>query len=444
MVQRGGKFTDVGVADGTARPQGADQLPFGAPPLVGDALYLGFEEAIAKLMMQVDDGGLDRRAAPASNPEDPPLRWEVSAGDGKWEDAEVLEDLTGGFNYGSGTVELQCPPRSASSRSPASGCAGCAAGSTTGRARGATTTYTHPPEIYSITAAPVGALLRGVALVARRERGARRSDGTPGQAFRLRNAPVLKPAAASTLEIQDPESGDWERWELRENFVDSTRVRAPLHARRRLGRDRVRPGDPRDRRRLVAVRRGARRRARSLRMSRYRYGGGRAGNVAAGTLDVLRSPIPGVDTVTNPRAAIGGVDAEPLEHARQRASMEIRTRYRAVTAEDFEFLAGEASPRVARAVCLAARRRRAGRRCRSSRTSTPPTASSRYEELVPDERAAAGRRRVPRRAAPDRHQRPAAAVPVPRAVGRASTSRPRRSPTRRAWRRTSRTRSTRT
>ena len=32
--------------------------------------------------------------------------------------------------------------------------------------------------------------------------------------------------------------------------------------------------------------------------------------------------------------------------------MEIRTRYRAVTAEDFEFLAGEASPRVARAVCV--------------------------------------------------------------------------------------------
>jgi predicted phage baseplate assembly protein len=32
--------------------------------------------------------------------------------------------------------------------------------------------------------------------------------------------------------------------------------------------------------------------------------------------------------------------------------MELRTRYRAVTAEDFEFLCGEASPRVARALCL--------------------------------------------------------------------------------------------
>ncbi len=89
-----------------------------------------------------------------------------------------------------------------------------------------------------------------------------------------------------------------------------------------------------------------------LRFSKYRHGGGRRGNISAGALAVLRAPIPGVETMTNPRTAVGGVDAEALEHARQRASMEIRTRYRAVTAEDFEFLAGEASPRVARAVCI--------------------------------------------------------------------------------------------
>ncbi len=87
-------------------------------------------------------------------------------------------------------------------------------------------------------------------------------------------------------------------------------------------------------------------------MSRYRHGGGRDGNVAAGTLSVLKSAIPGVDTVVNLRPAFGGVDPESLESARTRAAMEIRTRYRAVTPDDFEFLCGEASPRVARAVCL--------------------------------------------------------------------------------------------
>ena len=67
---------------------------------------------------------------------------------------------------------------------------------------------------------------------------------------------------------------------------------------------------------------------------------------------MLKSAIPGVDTVTNLRPAFGGVDAESLESARTRAAMEIRTRYRAVTPDDFVFLSGEASPRVARAVCL--------------------------------------------------------------------------------------------
>ena len=52
-----------------------------------------------------------------------------------------------------------------------------------------------------------------------------------------------------------------------------------------------------------------------VRMSRYRFGGGRAGNVAAGTLNVMRSPIPGVDTVTNPLAATGGVGRQILRQA---------------------------------------------------------------------------------------------------------------------------------
>ena len=88
-------------------------------------------------------------------------------------------------------------------------------------------------------------------------------------------------------------------------------------------------------------------------MGAYRHGGGRVGNVAAETLTTLRSPIPGVASVTNPRPAYGGVDPESLESARQRAAMEIRTRYRAVTAEDFEFLVGQASSRVGRTICLA-------------------------------------------------------------------------------------------
>jgi predicted phage baseplate assembly protein len=382
IVQRGGKFSDIGVSDGTAKPQGADQLPFSGPPQVGDALYLGFEEDIGKLIMQVDMEASMARGA-GVNPEDPPLRWEVSGGDGNWLDCDVLEDLTGGFNYGSGTVELQLPQRS--SIEPLAGkrlhWLRCRIDEKT--RGGASTTYTHPPEIYSITAAPIGALL-GASHSARADTemvGV--SDGTPGQIFTLRNVPVLKPVPGETLELQDPESGDWERWELRENFVGSTEFDRHFNLDVVSGElefgPAIRETDGGWSQYGAVPPKGA-----VLRFSRYRYGGGRDGNVAAHALNTLRSPIPGIDTVTNPEPAIGGVDAEPLEHARARAAMEIRTRYRAVTAEDFEFLAGEASPRVARAVCLAP----------SNGSAVPlhivphvypPDRQLPYEELVPDE-----------------------------------------------------------
>ena len=121
-----------------------------------------------------------------------------------------------------------------------------------------------------------------------------------------------------------------------------------------------------------------------LRFTRYRHGGGRQGNVTAETLTILKSALPGVGSVTNPEPAIGGVDAEPLEHARQRASMEIRTRYRAVTAEDFEFMAGEASPRVARAVCIPPREGTAVPLHIVPRVY-PADRQLTYEELIPDE-----------------------------------------------------------
>jgi predicted phage baseplate assembly protein len=351
VVQRGNQIKDVGTADGEARPQGADQLPFGSPPAIGDALYLGFEEPIGRLMLQVDVDASQARGA-GVNPEDPPLRWEVSQNEGGWAEAEVLEDLTGGFNYGSGTVELQCPERSAIQ--PLGGhrlhWIRCRIDDRT-RKGGAATTYSHPPEIYAITATPIGALLPSTHAAQVSDELLGLSDGTPGQVFPLRHHPVLKPGQGETLEVQDPESGDWSRWELREDFVSSTEFDRHfaldlVSGEVELG-PAIRETDGGWSQYGAVPPKGA-----VLRFSKYRHGGGRRGNISAGALAVLRAPIPGVETVANPRPAVGGVDAEALEHARQRASMEIRTRYRAVTAEDFEFLAGEASPRVARAVCI--------------------------------------------------------------------------------------------
>jgi len=67
----------------------------------------------------------------------------------------------------------------------------------------------------------------------------------------------------------------------------------------------------------------------------YAIGGGANGNVTAGTLDTLRSPIPGV-SVTNSNAATGGRNGESVQNALVRGPAELYSLRRAVTARDYE------------------------------------------------------------------------------------------------------------
>src|SRR5262245_65699685 len=85
-----------------------------------------------------------------------------------------------------------------------------------------------------------------------------------------------------------------------------------------------------------------------------RTGGGLKGNVARGALTVLKSSIPFVSRVENRRPASGGVDGEDIENAKVRGPIRLRTRGRAVTTEDYEHLAREAAPEVARIRAVAA------------------------------------------------------------------------------------------
>jgi predicted phage baseplate assembly protein len=84
----------------------------------------------------------------------------------------------------------------------------------------------------------------------------------------------------------------------------------------------------------------------------YVTGGGTAGNVATGLIRELHSGVGFVESVTNPLAASGGAAAETLREARDRSTQAVRNRGRAVSAEDFEWLAREASAEVARARAL--------------------------------------------------------------------------------------------
>ncbi|TQF06853.1 putative baseplate assembly protein [Kitasatospora acidiphila] len=71
----------------------------------------------------------------------------------------------------------------------------------------------------------------------------------------------------------------------------------------------------------------------------YRSGGGAAGNVPAGAIDTLLSALPGVDSVTNSRAAAGGTDLESLDELKRNAPALLRRQGRAVTAADYASLA---------------------------------------------------------------------------------------------------------
>jgi hypothetical protein len=80
----------------------------------------------------------------------------------------------------------------------------------------------------------------------------------------------------------------------------------------------------------------------------YRYGGGRAGNVAPGAVSTIDSGA--AVAVTNPIAFSGGADAETIEDAMTRIPAELSNHDRAVTAGDFAELASIQG--VGRAECL--------------------------------------------------------------------------------------------
>jgi hypothetical protein len=190
------------------------------------------------------------------------------------------------------------------------------------------------------------------------------SQGTPGQVFRLPPGPVLpgqqvvvlereKPGEAELLEIREaegedavtanPDGGWWIRWHEVDDLYESGAngrqyVKDIVAGELRFGdgiHGMIPPkGD------------------RNVRLGRFQVGGGMNGNVAANSLTVPRQSLTFIDGVSNPIPAGGGADIETIEEVKQRAPHMFRGRFRAVTAEDFEWIAREASTSVARARCL--------------------------------------------------------------------------------------------
>jgi len=186
------------------------------------------------------------------------------------------------------------------------------------------------------------------------------SDGTPGQRFQLQVTPILRRQGEESLVVQ-VEGEPPQTWTEVTDFADSG-----AHDRHytldgvtgelRLG-PAVRQPDGTIKLYGAIPPRGA-----NLIFQRYRYGGGQEGNVQAGILNTLKTAIPYIARVSNREPAWGGLDAETLEAAMMRAPALLRSRDRAVTEADFEFLARQALPAaIGRVKCLQPRPSEAGR-----------------------------------------------------------------------------------
>jgi predicted phage baseplate assembly protein len=85
----------------------------------------------------------------------------------------------------------------------------------------------------------------------------------------------------------------------------------------------------------------------------YRYvAGGAEGDVPGGAIQVLSNPPPNIVAARNLSAGFDGSDEEPVEDTKRRAPQRLRNRDRAVTADDFENLAREATTDVWKVRCL--------------------------------------------------------------------------------------------
>jgi predicted phage baseplate assembly protein len=343
-----------GVAEGDAAPtadrtgqltMGVSFTAFADPPRLADSMLLGLDEPVPQCAVRLDFAG--RIQGVGVNPEHPPLRWEAWTGE-DWTPCEVSLDETGGFNR-PGSIIIHIPPGH-----EASVIDGDRAGWV--RARiiepiEGQPPYTASPIVDRLTACTVGGTAEAVHADIVGEEVLGESEGVPGQCLPVSRSPILAGSGAPLVETSSAEG--WQEWTQVEHFAQSTAtdrhfildaiaglvlfgpaVRTPDGALRQYG---------------AVPPKGA-----TIRISGYSTGGGRHGNVAAQAIQTLRSSIPFVAGVENLRPAHGGVDGETLDEAKTRGPLLLRTRNRAVTAEDYEILARETAPEIARVRCISA------------------------------------------------------------------------------------------
>jgi predicted phage baseplate assembly protein len=252
--------------------------------------------------------------------------------------------------------------------------------------------YLYSPRITGISARSLGGTISASHCFIVRDESLGSSTGKPGQAFQLRERPILERQPEEYIEVT-PSNALPQQWREVKDFSnsgsedlhyvidsltgivqfgplirESTQLKQQTQWRSRdqfSTRSRgegyredaaswvsmsgeLNPRDLLERQYGKVPPRGS-----EIRMVEYRSGGGAQGNVQSGNVTILRASIPYVQSVVNHHSAQGGTDAESLNEAALRVPQILRTRDRAVTPEDFEVLAIEAGRgKIAKAYCI--------------------------------------------------------------------------------------------
>jgi predicted phage baseplate assembly protein len=209
--------------------------------------------------------------------------------------------------------------------------------------------YTESPRVKQITAHALGGTAWATHAVFVHNEPLGHSNGDPGQVFQLQHTPVLNLQPDEAVEVEEKRSGElvYIPWQKVADFALSTPHDRHFTLDAASGEVRFGPAIRQSDgsvRQYGRVPEGGRR----IRFSQYRHGGGVAGNVPAGKIQVLTAAVPYVDRVVNLQRAEGGRDQESLEEAKMRAARELRAQQRAVTAEDFQNLSKAASRAMAK------------------------------------------------------------------------------------------------
>lgn len=356
LIALGAKLTAIQSFDGfrysveTTKNAAAGQwfYPFGTHAREGSAFVLGFDSPVSFTSGDVDlavyifsdakrppvthcDVDLEQMPLPAT------LAWEFWNGL-LWQPLSIEKDETRTFTQ-SGHVTL----RGVGGKLPKTVVGQVATPLYWIRARLVFSTYEMSPRLSGVLTGTT----RAVQAITVRDEILGGSEGRPDQQLRLANRPVLVREAPEdvplagggrgrvlSLRLEVDEGQGFAVWQEVDDFFASEHDDPHYTINRNTGD--VRFGDGQHGR--IPVANLANPNA-SIVAREYRYGGGRFANVGANTIKDIQTFVDSIDSVTNLQPAFGGLDEETVADAKLRAPRELKSKDRAVTAEDFEFLA---------------------------------------------------------------------------------------------------------